>query len=130
MVLVSDGGIGRRTRPVDCSAAPLSVVRTRAVALPRTVDCTPGTTVVLGVRPQGLPLAGAGAAATLTMRVKVAEYLGTETVLTGVLSGSGESVISSVNGDHSDLAGGEVGLAIDAQHLHVFDKASQINLVR
>jgi sn-glycerol 3-phosphate transport system ATP-binding protein/multiple sugar transport system ATP-binding protein len=98
-----------------------------AVALPRPVDRPEGTPVVLGVRPQGLPLAGAGA--TLSMRVKVAEYLGTETVLTGVLADSGEPVISSINGDHSDLAGGEVGLAIDAQHLHLFDKASQINLV-
>jgi ABC-type sugar transport system ATPase subunit len=100
-----------------------------AVALPRPVDRPAGTAVVLGVRPQGLPLAGAGVGPALSMRVKVAEYLGTETVLTGVLADSGEPVISSINGDHSDLAGGEVGLVIDAQHLHLFDKASQINLV-
>ena len=98
------------------------------IRLPHPVTCPPGTAVVLGVRPQGLPLGG-GASAVLRMQVKVAEYLGTETVLTGTLAESGEPVISSVNGDHSDLAAREVGLAIDAQHLHVFDAASQINLV-
>jgi ABC-type sugar transport system ATPase subunit len=98
------------------------------IRLPHPATCAPGTAVVLGIRPQGLPI-GAGAAAVLRMQVKVAEYLGTETVLTGALTGSGEPVIASVSGDHSDLAAGEVGLAIDAQHLHVFDAASQINLL-
>ena len=115
----------------EATVAAASEVRLKAsgtaVALPRPIDRPAGTAVVLGVRPQGLLLAGAGA--TLSMRVKVAEYLGTETVLTGVLADSGEPVISAVSGDHSDLAGGEVGLAIDAQHLHLFDKASQINLI-
>jgi ABC-type sugar transport system ATPase subunit len=97
------------------------------IRVPQTLTRPAGTAIVLGVRPQGLPLAAGDP--TLRMRVKVAEYLGTETVLTGTLADSAEPVISAVNGDHSDLAGGEVGLAIDAKHLHVFDAASQINLV-
>ena len=97
------------------------------IRVPQTLPRPAGTPIVLGVRPQGLPIAAGDP--TLRMRVKVAEYLGTETVLTGTLADSAEPVISAVNGDHSDLAGGEVGLAIDAKHLHVFDAASQINLV-
>ena len=97
------------------------------IRVPQSLSRPAGRPIVLGVRPQGLPLAAADP--TLRMRVKVAEYLGTETVLTGTLADSAEPVISAVNGDHSDLAGGEVGLAIDAKHLHVFDSASQINLV-
>jgi len=98
------------------------------IRLPHPVRCPTGTAVVVGVRPQGLQI-GAGAAAVLRMHVNVAEYLGTETVLTGALADSGEPVTSSVSGDQTGLAGGDVGLAIDAQHLHVFDAASLGNLV-
>jgi len=98
------------------------------VQLPYTVNHPAGTGVVIGVRPQGLQIA-AGPEAVLRMQVKVAEYLGTETVLNGALAGSDELLTSSVSGDHTALAGGEVGLRIDAQHLHVFDAATQINLI-
>ena len=99
-----------------------------AVRLPHPVEGRNGAAVVLGVRPQGLALAE-GANAILRMHVKVAEYLGTETVLTGTLAGSGEPVTSSVNGDHGGLAGTEIGLSIDPNHLHVFDAQSQLNLI-
>jgi sn-glycerol 3-phosphate transport system ATP-binding protein/multiple sugar transport system ATP-binding protein len=98
------------------------------IRLPQQVTRPVGTAVLLGVRPQGLQI-DASAAAILRMRVKVAEYLGTETVFTGALAGSDETVTSSVSGDHSGLAGGEVGLSIDVQHLHVFDAATLINLI-
>jgi ABC-type sugar transport system ATPase subunit len=115
----------------DATVAAADEVRLKAsgaaVALPRRIDRPAGTAVVLGVRPQGLSLAAEGA--TLRMRIKVAEYLGTETVLTGTLAGSAEPVIAAVNGDHGDLAGSEAGLALDANHVHVFDAASQTNLV-
>jgi ABC-type sugar transport system ATPase subunit len=99
-----------------------------AVRLPHPVEGRNGAAVVLGVRPQGLALAE-GANAILRMHVKVAEYLGTETVLTGTLAGSGEPVTSSVNGDHGGLANTEIGLSIDPSHLHVFDAQSQLNLI-
>ncbi|MBK6601381.1 MAG: sn-glycerol-3-phosphate ABC transporter ATP-binding protein UgpC [Betaproteobacteria bacterium] len=99
------------------------------VRLARPVHGPPGAAVVLGVRPQGLALAE-GADAVLRMQVKVAEYLGTETVITGALAGSGEAVTSSVSGDHGGVAGTEIGLSIDPKHLHVFDAESQLNLVQ
>jgi ABC-type sugar transport system ATPase subunit len=99
------------------------------VRLPQPVDGRLGAAVVLGIRPQGLAPAD-GANAALRMQVKVAEYLGTETVLTGALAGSGEPLTSSVNGDHGGLAGTEIGLSIDPRHLYVFDAQSQQNLVR
>jgi ABC-type sugar transport system ATPase subunit len=96
------------------------------IRVPRPLKSAIGMGVVLGVRPQGLLIhPGAG---DLRMQVKVAEYLGTDTVLHGTLAPSGEPITSAVSGDHARLVGGEVGLAIDAQHLHVFDAASQINL--
>lgn len=97
------------------------------VRLPHPVESRAGA-VVLGVRPQGLALNGS-ADAILRMHVKVAEYLGTETVLNGTLSGSDEPITSVAPGDHGDLAGKEIGLSIDPHHLHVFDSESQLNLV-
>jgi len=98
------------------------------IRLPQPLSCRLGSGVMLGVRPQGLQI-DRGDAPVLRMRVKVAEYLGTETVLNGSLADSDDAVTSSVSGDHIDLAGGEVGLAIDPEHLHVFDATTTINLI-
>ena len=84
--------------------------------------------MILGIRPQGLVLGENGGAA-LRMQVKVAEFLGTETVLNGTLAGSGEAVTSSVSGEHGTLASREIGLSIDPAHLHVFDAETGLNLI-
>ncbi|MCU0804626.1 MAG: sn-glycerol-3-phosphate ABC transporter ATP-binding protein UgpC [Burkholderiales bacterium] len=109
----------------DC----VELAGTRAVVrLPHPVTKRSAPAVVVGVRPQGLALSDT-ADAILRMHVKVAEYLGTETVLNGTLSGSDEPVTSVAVGDHGDLAGREVGLSIDPHHLHLFDAESQLNLI-
>ena len=97
------------------------------IRLPAALAGDIGKPVILGIRPQGLALCN-GTEALLRMKVKVAEYLGTETVLNGTLAGSGEPVTSSVSGEHGALAGQEIGLSIDPAHLHVFDAATGLNL--
>ncbi len=87
-----------------------------------------GKPVVLGIRPQGLIL-NEGPDAVLHMQVKVAEYLGTETVLNGTLANSDEAVTSSLNGEHGGLAGKQIGLSIDPAHVHVFDAGTGLNLI-
>ena len=102
------------------------------VALPEPVSGAVGTPVVLGIRPQGLSLgesAGESGASMLRMKVRVAEYLGTETVINGTLAASDELVTASVTGEHGGIAGREIGLLVDPVHLHVFDAASGLNLI-
>ena len=98
------------------------------IALPTPLSAKTGHSVVLGIRPQGLALAN-GSSAVLHMQVRVAEYLGTETVLNGALSGSGDLVTSAINGEHGALASKEIGLSVDPAYLHVFDAETGINLI-
>ncbi|MDR0440345.1 MAG: sn-glycerol-3-phosphate ABC transporter ATP-binding protein UgpC [Candidatus Accumulibacter sp.] len=97
------------------------------VRFPAALNADAGAQVILGIRPQGL-LLGQGAVPALRMQVKVAEFLGTETVLNGVLTGSGEALTASVSGEHGRLAGGEIDLSIDPAHIHVFDAKTRLNL--
>jgi ABC-type sugar transport system ATPase subunit len=97
------------------------------VRIPGALKGTSGE-LLLGIRPQGLRLANGGDA-PLRLAVSVAEYLGTETVLTGSLEGSAERVTAVVDGDHASLAGTGVAIAIDPHHVHVFDRASGRNLL-
>ena len=113
-------------RAVDPAAVVLAASG-RRIALPRPLPPA-AADVILGIRPQGLKLAATGEPA-LRLAISVAEYLGTETVLTGTLAGSGERVTSVVDGDHAALAGTDVAVAIDPHHLHVFDAESQLNLL-
>ncbi|MEO8410726.1 MAG: TOBE domain-containing protein, partial [Propionivibrio sp.] len=112
---------------VSATAVELPTARAR-IDLPVPVKGKPGTPVVVGIRPQGLVLAEE-ANAVLRMQVKLAEYLGTETVLNGSLVGSDEAVTSSVNGDQGKVAGSAVGLTVDPAHVHVFAAKSGLNLV-
>ncbi|GHU28482.1 ABC transporter ATP-binding protein [Betaproteobacteria bacterium] len=99
-----------------------------SVRLPAPLGATVGKPVILGIRPQGL-LLGAGAE-TLRMRVKVAEFLGTETVLNGTLAGSGEPVTAAVGGEHGQLADHEIDLSTNPAHVHVFDAETGLNLIQ
>ena len=97
------------------------------IRLPSALVGEPGKPVILGIRPQGLSLCDT-AAAVLRMKVKVAEYLGTETVLNGTLAGSGEAVTAAIGGEHGGLAGQQISLSIDPAHVHVFDAETGLNL--
>jgi ABC-type sugar transport system ATPase subunit len=88
-----------------------------------------GKPAILGIRPQGLTL-GEGAGPRLRMRVRVAEFLGTETVLNGALAGSSEAVTACVAGDHGLLAEHEIDLSIDPAHVHAFDAETGLNLIQ
>ncbi|MDR0576065.1 MAG: sn-glycerol-3-phosphate ABC transporter ATP-binding protein UgpC [Candidatus Accumulibacter sp.] len=116
---------GRLVSP-DTVELPGAQVRVRLSA---TISAPAGKAVILGIRPQGL-LLGADAGPRLRMRVKVAEFLGTETVLNGTLAGSGETLTASLNGDHGALADREVELAVDPVHTHVFDAETKLNLIQ
>lgn len=89
-----------------------------------------GKSVILGIRPQGLSLGEGGGASSLHMRVRVAEFLGTETVLNGVLAVSGEAVTASVDGERAVLADREIDLSVDPVHVHVFDAETGLNLIQ
>jgi ABC-type sugar transport system ATPase subunit len=95
------------------------------VGLPVGVAAAAGTSLTVGIRPQGLRL-GTGGADTLQLNVTVTEYLGTETVLTGTVGT--ESVTAVVTGNHSHSAGHTVHLSIAPEHVHVFDATTQLNL--
>jgi ABC-type sugar transport system ATPase subunit len=89
--------------------------------LPEALGAAIGRAVILGIRPQGLLLGGGDGCASLRMQVKVAEFLGTETVLNGTLASSGEPMTASVSGEHGSFADHEIDLSIDPAHVHVFD---------
>jgi ABC-type sugar transport system ATPase subunit len=84
---------------------------------------TPDQALEVGVRPQALAPAAAGA--QLTIHVNVVEYLGTESQLVGHLKGVGAQHISAiVPGDAKALLHQDLGLAVDPESLHVFDADS------
>jgi ABC-type sugar transport system ATPase subunit len=84
-----------------------------------------GQALVAGVRPQTLRLAAGGGTAMLQLQVDVVEYLGMESLLVGKLVGAGEGRVTAVvPGQRADLMRQTVGLDLDPQALHVFDKAS------
>ena len=116
-----------KATPASSDTVELSDAQGVRVRFPGALGAAIGTRVIFGVRPQGL-LLGKGVAPRLRMQVKVAEFLGTETVLNGVLAGSGEALTASVSGEHGDLAGGEIDLSIDPAHIHVFDAKTGLNL--
>ncbi len=82
-----------------------------------------GRELVAGVRPQTLRLASS--APMLQLQVDVVEYLGMESLLVGKLVGAGVGRVTAVvPGQRADLLRQTVGLDLDPQALHVFDKAS------
>ena len=82
-----------------------------------------GQSLIAGVRPQTLRLAGGEP--MLQLQVDVVEYLGMESLLVGKLVGAGDGRVTAVvPGQRADLMRQTVGLEMDAQALHVFDKAS------
>jgi ABC-type sugar transport system ATPase subunit len=82
-----------------------------------------GQSLIAGVRPQTLRLAAGQP--MLQLQVDVVEYLGMESLLVGKLVGAGDGRVTAVvPGQRADLMRQTVGLDMDPQALHVFDKAS------
>ena len=90
--------------------------------------------VWLGLRPETLRLADAGAGdddanGRLDGVAEVVEPLGAETIL-NVAIGEANRVVARINGHARVRAGERVRLAVDLDKLHVFDRASELNLQR
>jgi ABC-type sugar transport system ATPase subunit len=82
-----------------------------------------GQSLIAGVRPQTLRLAAGQP--MLQLQVDVVEYLGMESLLVGQLVGAGDGRVTAVvPGQRADLMRQTVGLDMEPQALHVFDKAS------
>ena len=83
--------------------------------------------VWLGVRPEALHLANGSTDARLDGVAEVVEPLGAETVL-NVAIGEGNRLVARLAGYLPLRAGEPVQLAVDVDKLHVFDRASELNL--
>ncbi len=121
---IGSPGMNLLAAKADGNVAVLDAAATRVV-LPNGLTAAAGAALIVGIRPQGLRLAEAGAE-TVALNVVVTEYLGTETVLTGTVGDT--SVTAVVAGNHSHSAGQTVHLAVAPEHVHVFDAGTQLNL--
>ena len=83
--------------------------------------------VWLGVRPEALHRANGSTDARLDGVAEVVEPLGAETVL-NVAIGEGNRLVARLAGYLPLRAGEPVQLAVDVDKLHVFDRASELNL--
>jgi len=80
-----------------------------------------GRSVVLGMRPQALRLGDSDQGLRLSLKVNVCEYLGTESVLSGALSGDGQAVTVSAPGNHSALVNQTVSVSVSPESLFAFE---------
>ena len=87
--------------------------------------------LTIGVRPQAMTPCNDATAATLSIKVDVVEYLGTESQVVGHLATpSGQRVSAIVAGDAKNWLHQALNLAIAPNAVHVFDKASGRSLRR
>ena len=87
--------------------------------------------VVGGIRPESFYAARAGGFdPVLSLRVEHSEYLGADTVLTGVVSPTSHRVQARLPGRHLALPGEVVSLGFSADGLHLFDAESGARLER
>ena len=87
------------------------------------------TDTVVGIRPQALQLNTSGVASPagiqISMQVRVAEYLGTESVLVGHVADQPDIDFTAVvPGHRSDLIHQTVVLTVDSSALHFFSKST------
>ena len=82
-----------------------------------------GGAVTLGVRPEHLSLDGA-ADATLTCKIRLAEYLGSESMFYGGLSDGSEIAVKAGGLAKAD-AGTALDVGIDVSSCHLFDSQGQ-----
>jgi ABC-type sugar transport system ATPase subunit len=87
----------------------------------------PGQPLVVGFRPQTLQPSGEHS--TMTIKVDVVEYLGTESQIAGRLQvPDGQRVSAIVPGDAKHLLHQTVSLTADPESMHVFDAGSGLSL--
>jgi len=80
-----------------------------------------GKPVVLGVRPQSIRLGGDETGLKLPLRVKVCEYLGTESVLSCELRNEAGAVTFTAPGNHSALVNSDILVHAPLESLYAFE---------
>jgi ABC-type sugar transport system ATPase subunit len=86
------------------------------IAVPLAAPVSPGARLAVGVRPQHVTLSGADEG--LPVKVRLAEALGSETVIHAEVAG--QKMLAVVPGQHRISTGDEVRLAFAGAPLHVF----------
>jgi multiple sugar transport system ATP-binding protein len=110
--------------PVADTRAPLPLALPAAFQPPESLLRQP---VVLGIRPEHVALAGSGGFASGKALLRVVELLGNETLLHLDLAGWPLTV--RAQGQPSVKVDDEVGLALQAAHIHLFAADSGENLL-
>jgi multiple sugar transport system ATP-binding protein len=90
-----------------------------------------GQDVLIGIRPEHMEVAEFAESATdgntISLPVDLVEHLGSETLL-HLRGASGEMIVAKVDPRTALKAGDVARLAVDADHLHVFDPATELAL--
>ena len=92
-----------------------------------------GKEVYMGIRPENIHdedvFVEAAANAAIECNVEVTELMGSETYLYLSTSGKDENIIARVNPRTTSRAGQKVKVAFDVNHLHFFDKETEVTLL-
>jgi sn-glycerol 3-phosphate transport system ATP-binding protein len=94
-----------------------------SLPLPAALAGTTGRAITWGVRPEHIALAGDGRGETLSLSIDLVEALGADTLVHGRLAG-GAALTLRLPGTTRVRVGDRLGLAVPADAIHVFDKAS------
>jgi sn-glycerol 3-phosphate transport system ATP-binding protein len=90
--------------------------------LPPGTTAEPGREVTIGLRPEHLAVQGEGA--QFTVHVELAELLGADTIVHGSVAPGAPPLLARLPGTVRIAAGDTVSLAVEPEHIHVFDRAS------
>ena len=92
-----------------------------------------GKEVYMGIRPENIHdedvFVQTASSAVINCNVEVTELMGSETYLYLSTGGKEESVIARVNPRTTSRAGQQIQVAFDVNHLHFFDKETEITLL-
>ena len=87
----------------------------------------------MGIRPENIHdedvFVQTASSAVINAKVEVTELMGSETYLYLSTSGKDENIIARVNPRTTSRAGQDVQVAFDVNHLHFFDKETEVTLL-
>ena len=96
-------------------------------------ESTIGKEVIMGIRPENIHdedvFVQTASSAVINAKVEVTELMGSETYLYLSTSGKDENIIARVNPRTTSRAGQDVQVAFDVNHLHFFDKETEVTLL-
>ncbi len=92
-----------------------------------------GKEVIMGIRPENIHdedvFVQAAPNAVINCNVEVTELMGSETYLYLATSGKDENIVARVNPRTTSRAGQQIQVAFDVNHLHFFDKETEVTLL-